>query len=433
MRTFTARGRSRRGNYATIVALSLTVLMGFAALSIDSARLRAADYQVQNVADAAALGALTVYRDSGDPSAATAAANFVISQNWVAEDLGGLETIITFGTWDWDTMTWDSSGTPPNAIEVEVARSSSADSGEVDVWMNPMVGGTDAVEVRGSSIGAMRYREIIVVLDVTGSFANEIGLAKEAVLDFLDFVEAMQLPGDKIGMVTFTGGAEEWTELQYIDGNYGTIRSQWETISYCNRSAEKWEYYARHLIRSSHAMAKDTGYAAWAATYGNESPMMPCYVGSDWDPLDTVDARSYFGYPAWGTVNPYYADSGTYQGVGLAMGASILADSDDKFAEKVIVLVSDGRPECVIPKTGTQSACASARWDGGIAAADAAFDDHNVSIFTVAFNDPPDSTLAAYMASLTRGYGEAYETPDKYELPDILKEIASQIPLAVVD
>ena len=56
-----------------------------------------------------------------------------------------------------------------------------------------------------------------------------------------------------------------------------------------------------------------------------------------------------------------------------------------------------------------------------------------MSIYSVSFNDPYDAALSAYMEGLARGFGEFYETPDKYELPGILEGIARNIPIAVVD
>jgi hypothetical protein len=36
------------------------------------------------------------------------------------------------------------------------------------------------------------------------------------------------------------------------------------------------------------------------------------------------------------------------------------------------------------------------------------------------------------MEALVRGHGQFYETPDPNELPEILEEIAQQIPIALV-
>jgi hypothetical protein len=47
-------------------------------------------------------------------------------------------------------------------------------------------------------------------------------------------------------------------------------------------------------------------------------------------------------------------------------------------------------------------------------------------------NEAYDPDQSAYLASLVRGYGQFYETPDSTELPAILEEIAKSIPISIV-
>jgi len=137
--------------------------------------------------------------------------------------------------------------------------------------------------------------------------------------------------------------------------------------------------------------------------------MMDCNVGSD---------------PA-----TWYYDSGTHQGAGLEAAINIFLDDSisNPNALKTIVLVSDGKPQCV----PSQVACDGARAAEGLDWADEAAD-NGISIFSVSFNDTYNATQSAYMESLIRGYGLFYETPDESELPEILVEIASKIPIALV-
>jgi len=70
-----------------------------------------------------------------------------------------------------------------------------------------------------------------------------------------------------------------------------------------------------------------------------------------------------------------------------------------------------------------------ARAAHGVEMADYA-DDNGVSVFTVSFGADP--LQHAYNASLARGIGTAYNTPDKNQLTAILSDIAGKIPISIV-
>ena len=62
-------------------------------------------------------------------------------------------------------------------------------------------------------------------------------------------------------------------------------------------------------------------------------------------------------------------------------------------------------------------------------------DARDYSIFSVSFNDSTGyakDKQSAYLESLTTGFGEFYETPKSEELPLILKKIAENIPIVIV-
>jgi hypothetical protein len=252
-------------------------------------------------------------------------------------------------------------------------------------------GATEAdARSNGSSVGALRSREIFIVQDVTGSFRDEIDQGRIADLTLLDFIDGFGLPGDRIGMVTFVGAAEVWTELQRVEPNYSAIRSQWESLDWCNRNY--WPF-------TSPSMSE----------YFHDAPQM-------------VSCNE-------GTLGDWYADSGTSQGSGLQLAIDALIDEDttESTSLKTIVLISDGKPQCVPEGTSCDDEMAAL----GLAQADRAAEE-NISIFSVSFNDSYNADQSAYLESLTRGYGTFYETPDAEALPGILAEIAASIPISIV-
>jgi hypothetical protein len=418
----------RRGNYSWIFALSLGVFFGFAALGIDFFRLQAVKTQAQNGADAAALAALIEFRQSGDTDNAEAAATYVTEQNLVGETIGGMEIDITWGTWDFNldrSLAWTEGGTPANAVRARIGRTEASASGELPYLLASAIG-YDSVELWGHSIAALRYREILVVLDITGSFVEEFDEAREAVIGFLDTIYDKAMPGDQIGLVTFVGAANLYTPLSPVTDNYSAIRASWAGLSTCHLWDEMYNNFYQFIDvsfdgeKSWTPMSQDD----FLVYMGNDAPhMSPCYFGSDEPPMSYTDSDT------WDSgAGPYYKEAGTSPGDGITTAITEFADSGDEHATKVIILISDGLPQC----TGEGESCDQWRVDYGVDSADAAFDDQDISIFSVSFNNPADSDQTDYMTSLVRGDGEFFETPDADDLPEILQTIANAIPTTIV-
>ena len=382
---------SRRGNYAILVALLLIVLLGFAALAVDMSYIRLARLQAQNAADAGAHAALTELRLSRDQDAARARAEQIVNLNSIAGDAAVIDpaTDVTFGGWNFEAHSFDPDADFVNAVEVTVRREADAPGGSVPLMLARIWGADDAdVRSNGSSVGALRTREMLIVLDVTGSFRDEIDEARNAALTLLNAINDNGFPADKVGMVTFVGAGELFTELQRVQPNYSAIRSQWESIDWCNRD------YPPFTI------------AAYADYFHSAPQMISCNEGG----------------PGW-------ADSGTNQGAGLAEAIDQLSDASDteRTALKTIILISDGKPQCV-PEG---SACDEEVAAFGVEQANAAAES-SISIFSVSFNETYNEEQSRYLESLVRGYGEGYETPNAEELPGILAEIAASIPVSIV-
>jgi len=385
--------RHRRGSYAIIVALLLIVLLGFAALAIDLSYLRLARMQAQNAADAGAHAALTELRMTRSEDAARARAAQIVNLNSIAGDLAVLEpeSDVVFGGWDFPSRTFNADADFVNAVEVTVRREADAPGGSIPLMLARIFGATEAdARSNGSSVGALRSREIFIVQDVTSSFRDEIGQGRAADLTLLDFINENGFPGDRIGMVTFVGDAEVWTELQRVEPNYSSIRSQWSTLDWCNRNY--WPFTT----------------PPWAEYFHDAPQMISCNEG---------------------TTGAWYTDSGTSQGHGLALAVDQLVDESltEQTALKTIVLISDGKPQCVPEGTSCDDDVSAY----GLTQADRAGAE-NISIFSVSFNETYNEEQSAYLESLTRGYGTFYETPDAAELPGILADIAASIPISIV-
>jgi hypothetical protein len=386
--------RARRGNYAILTALVLVVLLGFAALAIDLSYIRLTRLQAQNAADAGAHAALLELRSTQDQDASRARADQIVSLNVVAGEPAAIEPgrDVVFGGWDFDTKTFDPDADYVNAVEVTVRRDAESPAGAIPLMIG-RVFGEDAAEVRsrGSSVGALRSRSVMVVQDITHSFADEMDEAREGNILLLDHMKQNSFPGDTTGMVCFVGEAEEWSALGQLDRDYERLRSEWLTLDWCNR--DYWPYIT----------------ASYSEGFHDAPQMMDCSAGS---PI----AR------AW-------QDSGTNQGEGIRVATEVLLDTSrvPTYSLKTIVIISDGKAQC-IPEGTTCDAEVQAHgidWANQAAA-------ENISIFAVSLNEAYDPDQSAYLASLVRGYGQFYETPDSTELPAILEEIAKSIPISIV-
>ena len=394
MQIFPGQFRSRRGNYAILTALVLVVLLGFAALAIDLSYIRLTRLQAQNAADAGAHAALLELRRTQDQDASRLRADQIVSLNVVAGEPAAIEpgADVVFGGWDFDLRSFDPGADYVNAVQVTVRRDAESPAGAIPLMIG-RVFDNDSAEARstGSSVGALRSRSLVVVQDITHSFAGEMEQAKTASIALLNLMKENSFPGDTTGMITFVGEAEEYSELGQLESEYERLLSEWDQLDWCRR--DYWPYTTPSYSEGFH----------------DAPQMMGCNTGS---PI----AR------AW-------QDSGTNHGEGIAVASEVLLDEGrvPTYSLKTIVIISDGKAQCVPEGTS----CDDEVQVFGQEQADLAATE-KISIFTVSLNESYDPEQSAYLASLVRGYGQFYETPSAAALPEILEEIASSIPISIV-
>ncbi len=122
--------RSRRGNYATITAVSLTGFLGFGALAIDVSNANLVEQQLQNAADSAAHAAVMQLdgTDEGLDAARTAAGE-VAAMNYAGglpveiEGSAGARGKLVFGLFDEDDRTFTESDIAEDVNAVRVTTS----------------------------------------------------------------------------------------------------------------------------------------------------------------------------------------------------------------------------------------------------------------------------------------------------------------------
>lgn len=118
-----AFGRDERGGVLPLVALSLVVILGIAALAIDVGQQHALRAQLQATADAAALAAAA---ELPNEKKALKRAEEYVELNMPEAKNGRVlrEEDVIFGMWQEETRQFIAGGKSPNAVQISVRRSS---------------------------------------------------------------------------------------------------------------------------------------------------------------------------------------------------------------------------------------------------------------------------------------------------------------------
>ena len=417
-----------------VMAISLAVIMGFAALAFDLAFVRLARFQMQNATDAAAHAAMHVYqRDQPTQDTAVAIAKGVAAANTVlGNSVTLLDSDVVFGVWDaryYPATTFTPNGLEPNAVTVNGRIfDPKASAGHVDLTFGKAIGFKEAYVAR-SGIAAFRTRGVIIGMDVTGSFIYPpddppVYKARTASLNFLKKMYDTHVTGDRIGMQLFTGRSETMTAIKSVKDNYYSIDAAWKDIHICQKPAPY------------------TPFGGWPpAPAGPDDPDMPlCWARDDG-----------LSYPTPGpTSNP---------GAVLKAAGNELLTNASPYEMPIVVLITDGEPMCCTSQQGGNlcnlvpagtpccdsgvicagtpaCACAQGLRDYGIAQANA-LASAGISVFTISYLDPTmdparKTAVINYNASLVRGIGKAYSNSDANQIGVALTEIANAIPVTLV-
>jgi Flp pilus assembly protein TadG len=171
----------RRATVAALVGVTLPVLMGFMALSIDVGAMYNAKAELQRAADAAAMAAAYELGDnSGDPLArAQAKAGEFARKNTVfghPTTLAGSD--FTFGQAyisDANKYVFIPTTTFPNAVRVHVRRTKDSPSGAFPLFFARIFGVNEA-DISATATAALTPRDICFVMDVSGSHNDDSSL-----------------------------------------------------------------------------------------------------------------------------------------------------------------------------------------------------------------------------------------------------------------
>ncbi len=425
------RDQDRRGNFAVIFAGLITALLSFAALAIDVSYIRNCRMQLTNAVDAAAHAALLEYRLNSDQGSAVAVAQAVAATNRVGGKMVTLDpSDVVFGSWDYDTREFSTGGAFINAVQVNATRNAASADGPLALFFAPVMGITSAT-ADSSAVGAFRFREIMLVLDITGSFQLNMDNARDAMTNFLDLIHDTNFPQDSIGLVLFANVATEFDELQSVAPNYNALRSHWvgNGVTTCNSC---------------------TSMSALSDFNPDVTGLQVCHKcdRSGCNPTGNYTLASNVCHPPFNKCDDNLScnagaiagsNEGTAHAPGLEAGIDALVDAGTNGNVKVLVLLSDGKPQCGVGGTNagesiTDPCPAQRAYEAQLQAARA--QDESISIYTVSFcngcSSSAEAQQYAFMQTLISGSGVAYSTTEGDDLSGILGDIARSLPVALV-
>ncbi|MCJ7692192.1 MAG: pilus assembly protein TadG-related protein, partial [Sedimentisphaerales bacterium] len=237
--------KNQTGVSAVIVAIVLTMLLGFAALAIDVGYMYVTRNELQNVADASALAAAgymgSIYKTLSYSEQQTyefVRSDIVTATNEVAQknkaagiNIGINDSDVTIGTWAWDADTDTGTLTPmaspivgPDAVRVIARRDGSANL-PITTFFARIFGITD-VNVVAQATAALTGPAVVAEGELKTPFAlSESNLADCTELitfspttescaawhNFFDPINAATLPAKMLGLIQ--GDVQEYEGL----------------------------------------------------------------------------------------------------------------------------------------------------------------------------------------------------------------------------
>lgn len=226
----------RRGVAVFFVLICLVTLFSFTALTVDVGYMYNIRAELQNSADAIALASAAALND-GPEAARKRAYELAGMQNGLAK-IELRDEDVVFGRWDKDTQVFTPlSGAEEddaNAVRVHTAMTKARDN-PVRLFFAPALGRhtTDITASATAAVGSGQPWMIVIVQDVTSSFANELDEARVALKTTLDCMHARATSGTKVAFVTFTGYGQQLVPLNLLDDQYSTLSSAAAAVKQC--------------------------------------------------------------------------------------------------------------------------------------------------------------------------------------------------------
>ncbi len=451
----------RRGAFIVLTALLLVFVFVMLSFAIDLGYIAVVQTELQNAADSAALAGAAATTEG--TSSALAEANKFIGLNVAGgRAIDETEATVRFGRWDTTTRAFTETSLDPSAIEVILNRQNQG-------LFFARVIGTNAFDAQARAIATFQPRDIVLVLDYSGSmsydsqFRNRSALGQPAIeANLLQIYQELGSP---------TYGSMQWTPVYISSTNYNTIRNtlglNGVAYPYPGGSwSDYFEYVQDDSTINSAGYRKRYGYLTWVNyildenyTYSDNSDLwetsqqpltavknavdvLLAYIEEN-SPDDRVGLSIYTSsngtaklesgltddYSSVASLTRsrqaghYHTNTNIYDG--MRTGRIELQDNARSGAQRMLVLMTDGQAN--LPSNARSKALEEAQ-----TAADA-----KIPIVTIALGSGADTDLMEEIAEITGG--AYFEIPGgqpvadyEEQLKEVFKQVAGNRALALV-
>ena len=378
--------RDRKGAVAAMTAVSLVVILGMGAFALDMSYAYATRNLLQVTASAAALAAAP---DVQNQSLATSRALAYVEENMPAANHGTVldPSDVEFGNWDTSSETWTPGGSPVNAVGV-TARRSTDNGNRLDLFLSPILelGFLDMEATAVAYAKAPTAWDVALVQDVTGTFIDEIGDARDADQAMLDCV-ANHFVNARMGLTTFSGTAPTTSNPDVPPHDF--------------------------------------------------VPMLPVGIPDNQANYQVLaDTIFNMEIPLWQNG---WGSYGTHVGIGIESAIDQL-DSytpDEGVIGQAIVIIGDGKPQSTPWAQGFYSEsdyyhvcggnCSSSELAemANLAADEAASKGYD--LYAIFYDEDNDDVAADFYENLVRGSGKFRRTPNSDELDEMIFELCNSL------
>lgn len=228
--------QKQRGVVAVVTLVMLVVLLGCTAFSVDVGYLFNVRAELQNAADAAALaGASGIPGGSAEIRARVH--EFASKQVGLAK-LKLTDNDIVLGRWDSKagifTPVIDEEKERVDSVKVS-ADMESKRGNPVPLFFASIFGKseTDISARATASFGTADTWDVIIVQDVSGSFTDALGAAKQADEALIECLKDHTNNASRLGLVTFTGSEYLIHALDTIESGYDSLITKVRNLKSC--------------------------------------------------------------------------------------------------------------------------------------------------------------------------------------------------------
>lgn len=217
------------------VVVAVPMLIMILSLAIDFANVSCVRSELQAAIDASALAASGGL--SAGPAEARARAKAIAASNSVNGRVFSLsDSDIELGAWNETTRVFSlltgTGESSANAVRINGALSASRGNAVQLIFLPAIHPGFRDFGITKTAISVARRPaiDVIIVQDVSGSFANEIAYARTGDSDLLN---SLNVTGSKsnFGLVAFTGTASTIASIKGVVGNYWSLKNAVNSLS----------------------------------------------------------------------------------------------------------------------------------------------------------------------------------------------------------